>query len=743
MTPFRTVLYSLALLLAATGLALGQATTIAEQPGDTFFRAYLLGNDADKLSKSGEHDRALEKFGQALAILDSLAKNYPTWQPEMIRFRRGKITDSQEAAQAAKSKAQQAQAAPVAPPQPATPASNSVPLTAFGTGMASAVTPQPSAIQIPSGPTTLNDAFAIIQKALTDEKATLAAENQKLMAKVGEMALAYEAATGRLNEYVTAYQTLTKAATEQQGRISELEKSSTSNAQAKTDLEKLRQEKSETDAMLSDARDRVARAEKAVMDQSKQLMAATDKFSALQKERDSLAKEKELSEAERAKLAKDVADLKSSLEKAEKNMAAVTKERDTLNTEIIGLKAMEGKGVSEGMKKLVEENQRLKTELTAAKKQVDILKADITKKDAEIASIKGDLSKLQGELAALKKQNADYETQVADLTIKIKELNSTIAAVKDPKSDPQLTAENQLLRSIIMRQLRIQARQQVQNEAVIREVKSMENASKTLLEEVEALDDNRFVLSQEEQKLFTTPQLQEMMGGGEGLQGTIVAEANAKAGSSITKPVSAEDAQKKIVADLLAKGNTFLQDGKLAEAATAYQDALRADPKNIDAFLGLGWAQVQLGKNEDAEVSMRKALAHDAKNSMAHYMLGVSLFRRDRVNDAMTSFEKSLELNPKNARARHYLGVIANRMNLPQRAEKEFKSALAIDPTYGEANFNLAVLYATWEPPKWDEARSQYDEALKKGVKPNADLEKLLKPGSQSGAEKAKTAAVQ
>jgi Tfp pilus assembly protein PilF len=66
-------------------------------------------------------------------------------------------------------------------------------------------------------------------------------------------------------------------------------------------------------------------------------------------------------------------------------------------------------------------------------------------------------------------------------------------------------------------------------------------------------------------------------------------------------------------------------------------------------------------------------------------------------------------------------------MKLPQKAETEFKAALAIDPSYGDAYFNLAVLYATWEPPKWDEARRNYQEALKKGIKANPDLERLLK----------------
>jgi len=48
-----------------------------------------------------------------------------------------------------------------------------------------------------------------------------------------------------------------------------------------------------------------------------------------------------------------------------------------------------------------------------------------------------------------------------------------------------------------------------------------------------------------------------------------------------------------------------------------------------------------------------------------------------------------------------------------------------------DAHFNLAVLYATSDPPNWDLAREHYQNALERGIKADAALEKLLK---QSGA---------
>ena len=143
-------------------------------------------------------------------------------------------------------------------------------------------------------------------------------------------------------------------------------------------------------------------------------------------------------------------------------------------------------------------------------------------------------------------------------------------------------------------------------------------------------------------------------------------------------------------------------------------------------------SRMQQNKLDEAEITLKKSLAYDANNANAHYLLGVTMFRRDRLNEALSSFQKSLDLDGKNARARHYLGVIASKMGLGERAEREFKATLAIDPEYGEAYFNLAVLYVTWDPPKWDEARKNYKEAVKKGVKPDANLEKIINSGVPS-----------
>jgi tetratricopeptide (TPR) repeat protein len=296
-----------------------------------------------------------------------------------------------------------------------------------------------------------------------------------------------------------------------------------------------------------------------------------------------------------------------------------------------------------------------------------------------------------------------------------------------PDDAAPVMAENQLLKNIIVRQIRQQARQQQTKANVIAEIQKTENASKELIDQVEQLAGNRVTLTDEEQKLFTTPQLQEIMGS-DGIKATLIVKSDAKKDSKAPAAAGSEEEKKKQadLEQLITKANDLLQASKLPDAASAYQDVLRADPKNATGFAGLAWVQVQQGKLEDAEATLKKSLAYEPNNAPAHYMLAVALFRRDRLNEAQASFEKSLSIDGKNARARHYLGVISSKMGITDRAEREFKSALAIDPAYGEADFNLAVLYATKTPPQWDLAKKHYADAVKKGVKADPNLEKLL-----------------
>lgn len=693
--PLLRLAYVLIAVLLAGVSAHGQVNT---EPSDEYFRGYMLNSEAERLVQSKELARALDKYQQALTVFDGIAKNHPDWQSQMLATRRQRVVSAVDDLQARLSAApapSPAPAAPVATPAPAAPATSSIP------GFAP-IPLAPVAAAAPSTGDPLQDAFEQMKRAIGSREGAIQQQLTEALANVGRYQLGYEGmlkqrdeAVKQRDDFYTQAAKLQQSVTAQQAKVADLEKQLAGGGAVKADLDKARRELADLVEQSKETKERLVKAERVVMDQSKRLTELTMKLDASEKQ------------------------------------------RDEYKTKLMGLEAENDSlkkrpPVPDNMKALVAENDRLRADLENTRKQVETLKADATRKDSEITQLKGQLTKIQGELLTLRKENAAYESQVADLTLQLKKIRDTASdPKKTPGEDsPQLMAENQLLRGVILRQLRQQARQQQQKTLVIEEIKKTENASKDLIDQVEMLGSNRMTLSEDEQKLFTTPQLQEVMGGGDGIKATLVAKSDAKPGTKAGEPASTDakaDTKAQAVLDgLIAKGNQLLNDGKLAEAAAAYEDVLRADPKNATGFAGLAWARVQQDKLDEAEATLKKSLAYEPNNAAAHYMLAVTFFRRDRLNEAMSSFEKSLELNGKNARARHYLGVITSKMGMIDRAEREFKNALAIDPAYGEADFNLAVLYATKNPPNWTDAKKHYNDAVKKGVKADPAMEKLL-----------------
>ena len=52
---------------------------------------------------------------------------------------------------------------------------------------------------------------------------------------------------------------------------------------------------------------------------------------------------------------------------------------------------------------------------------------------------------------------------------------------------------------------------------------------------------------------------------------------------------------------------------------------------------------------------------------------------------------------------------------------------MALDPTYADAHFNLAVVFATQQPPNKENARKCYKRATELGAEPDTALEQMIK----------------
>ncbi|WP_395743394.1 tetratricopeptide repeat protein [Prosthecobacter sp.] len=719
-------LFSVLILMAAFALAApvlrAQSVDVSSEVADQYFRGFVLNNEAAKLEAAGDFTLAQTKFKQAGEIMDSIARNYPTWQPEMRAARQQKIQDA-----LARLQVRSAQTMSTAVPASA-PAPEPVAAAAPAPAMPAAVPapgllaqPAPAAPSAPGSLPSLSDIFNQYEQAYKQRIGELEAKSSQQQVDLGKWQNWYQWASGEITTAREQNSILSQKASALEQSILALGREVEAGRAMQGQMSKLMEEKMAVELEMRKNAQRITSSEAAAKDASEKLAEASNRMAALEQERDKVLKERE-------NLVKERDSAITQRDDAVKQRETAVKERDAASARSLGLQAevddLKKKTSSAEMKRLIAENEELKRKVAEAEKQVETLRADVGRKDKEIADLRGQLTGLQGQIAELRKESAGYQTQVAELTKQLKEVQTGGMEGKIAAT-PELTRENEMLRGIIMRQLRAQHRQQAAKDLMIAELQKMESASNDLVKQVEEMKNARMILTPDEEKLFSDPVVRELLGP-QGVQATLIANASPESDKKAAPPPPTS------VEKLISEANESYMNKNFESAAKLYQDALRAEPKNVTALIGLGITRQRENKHADAEVSLQKALAYDPANEPAAFALGVTYFKQERWKDAMTYFEKSLAKRPDNASGRHYLGIIATKLNLIERAEREFKTALAIDPDYGEAHFNLAVLYITWDPPKWDKARAEYSEAIKKGVRPDANLEKLLEGGKVS-----------
>src|SRR4029079_10433978 len=97
-----------------------------------------------------------------------------------------------------------------------------------------------------------------------------------------------------------------------------------------------------------------------------------------------------------------------------------------------------------------------------------------------------------------------------------------------------------------------------------------------------------------------------------------------------------------------------------------------------------------------------------------------------KCDEPRNKLTKSLAINPKSATAHNYLGITASQKGWQEAAEKEMLEAIQVNPDYADAHFNLAVIYATAQPPAKELAKRHYARATSLGAQPDASLERLI-----------------
>jgi predicted nucleic acid-binding Zn-ribbon protein len=408
----------------------------------------------------------------------------------------------------------------------------------------------------------------------------------------------------------------------------------------------------------------------------------------------------------------------------------------------------EGSGTDEQIAQLEAEMARMSEESGGKDEQIAQLEAEMatlneenTGKDEQIAQLKSQVDEVRTELAIIREKSAGYVTTIADLESR---LENTMAMLEEERAaddiPTELQEENELLRGLIVRQLRQQVRQQQTNQLVRNELERLEGSSRNLIDRVAKLTDERPRLSEAEKELLEKYNLSPEDEGGIGV--TMVARVepsseSSGAGSNSNVVAQSRAPEQSVASDVEASGElaTRAADAFYARnferAEQLYEDYMKTDPvapKHGIALANLGVVRMRLRKFDAAQQALTKARAIHPDNAFIHFMLGMSHFWQDENEDALLALESACALDPKNLKVHQYIGVVATRLGNLKRAEKGFLEAIALDPRHAPAHFNLAVIYATGDggAELYDRAEQHYLKALDTGAERDPQIERLL-----------------
>jgi Flp pilus assembly protein TadD len=141
-------------------------------------------------------------------------------------------------------------------------------------------------------------------------------------------------------------------------------------------------------------------------------------------------------------------------------------------------------------------------------------------------------------------------------------------------------------------------------------------------------------------------------------------------------------------------GVAAFERGDLATARTAFQKAIKLNPRNADAQNMLGQVFLQQGEVDDAIVQFRTLVKLRPSLAIAHAYLAQALQAQSRLDEAITEFRIAVQFAPKQWQAHQALGRALSLQKKNEDAIAEFRQAILLAPQQPELHDELGSLLA-------------------------------------------------
>jgi len=163
----------------------------------------------------------------------------------------------------------------------------------------------------------------------------------------------------------------------------------------------------------------------------------------------------------------------------------------------------------------------------------------------------------------------------------------------------------------------------------------------------------------------------------------------------------------KSVESYLQQGDQAMQSSRLADAESAYQQAIKLAPEDPRPHVALGDLYLFEQKPGPAELEFMKVLELDPKNAPAHSSLGNLYASQSQTGLAESQYRAAVVLDPTKTAYRLSLGTTLQKEGKLGEAEAQFRTATGLDPKNAHAHLALANLLNTMAN-RQTEAQAEY-----------------------------------
>ena len=680
----------------------------AEGPDDQYILIYNLIQEADSLGNANQPGRALTKYLEAQTSLQRLQKGYADWNPKVVNFRMNYLA-TKVAAMAER----------VPPPPAPVPRSLTTQSTAA---------PDASLAQ-PAQPPPLND-WGNQLRALENQVRRLGEDKVSIEAKLKE-ALAAQPARSDPRE-------LGKAEDRIKGLLKE-------NDLLRVGLEQERAKPVPTSdkQALGDAQQALTKAKRSLAEQTRKAEALEKESTALQIKLNKLPpsssntdriettrKELEIANrklTEQTKLASELAQEKEATQsrlkalKADSDAATLLRaENKVLKKQFAELKAAPraAKSGTESRQlalaqaqiaTLESDKEILRIEKITLESRVKQLSVTTASATAAAPSAK---SENKSRVKKLQQERDDLKKQLDALAKEMKSDRAAASTAAPPPGKPEEANRVKKLqqeRDDLKKQLDAAAKElSRRNDKVAgARVVEMEKQVATLRSRLDVFEARQAPYTAEELALFRKPETK--------LVQTDV-QADKKAAKELPPGTVA----------LAAEAQRYFSAKQLDKAEDKYLQVLRQEQNHVPTLANLAAVELELNHLELAETNILQAVALAPDNATCLLLLGQLRLRQAQYDGSLDALSRAAKLEPRSAEVQNYLGLTLSAKGMRGPAETALRKAVQFEPGYGEAHNNLAVIYATQQPPLLELARWHYQKALAGGSSANPNLERLL-----------------